>query len=76
MILVIGMLIAILTVLILRIGGHFGPILLMDFRKPTIALISYIIIFLALISPIIVEAVSNPCPLSGPGKDPRTGWGG
>jgi hypothetical protein len=40
-----------------------------------IGFVLFITIFLTLFSPVIIEYNRNPRHLSGPGKDPRQGWG-
>jgi uncharacterized membrane protein YgcG len=65
--LVIGVLIAILAFLLFRIGDAFWPAWMFDYRNPLSALVGFLAIFLALASPILVSANSDPRSLSGPG---------
>ncbi|MCG2784378.1 MAG: hypothetical protein L6461_04660 [Anaerolineae bacterium] len=67
MTLVIGVLIATLAFLFFKIGGIFWPAWMLGYRNPLIALTGFLAIFLAFASPIIVNANSDPRPLSGTG---------
>jgi hypothetical protein len=67
-------LLAILSILIFQIGDVLWPVWMVDYRKPLIALFLFLTLFLACLSPLIIEFTRNPRALSGPGKDPRQGW--
>jgi uncharacterized RDD family membrane protein YckC len=75
----LGMLIAFLLVtalgLILGVGDFLFPGSLIEYRNSVAGVLLFIVIILMLLSPIIVDFNSNPRQLSGPGKDPRQGWG-
>lgn len=65
--LVIGSMIAILAVLLFKIGDIFWPAWLFDLRAPLMALTAFLILFLLFAAPVIVGFSSDPRPLSGPG---------
>jgi anaerobic C4-dicarboxylate transporter len=67
-------LLAIILVLIFRVGDFLWPSWMIESRNLIAGILSFIMIFLILLSPIIIEFNSNPRPFSGPGKDPRQGW--
>ena len=69
----ITFLLAIILVLIFRVGEVLWPVWLVESRTLIAGIMSFIVIFLFLSSPIIIEFNSNPRHLSGPGKDPRFG---
>ena len=75
---VFTILIAILGILIFQVGYALWPAWMIDYRKPFIALFLFLTIFLACLSPIIIEFTRNPRPLSGPGRAPQLppeqGW--
>jgi hypothetical protein len=71
LIVVISILLAILLVLLFRVGGDYWPTWLINSRKLLATILSFVVIFLILLSPIIIEATSNPRVLSGPGKNPK-----
>jgi vacuolar-type H+-ATPase subunit I/STV1 len=73
LILVISILMGFLFLLFFKIGGFFWPIWLSDYRKSLIGLVLFVTIYLGVLSPLMIEANSNPRPLSGPGRDPRFG---
>ena len=68
---VIAILSIILLVLIFRVGEVLWLGWMIAYRKQIIGLILFIILFLFFLSPIIIEADSNPRALSGPGKNPK-----
>ena len=68
---VISILSVILLVLLLKVGGNYWPAWLIDSRKLLITVLSFITIFVILLSPIIIEATINSRMLSGPGKNPE-----
>jgi hypothetical protein len=67
----IGFLIVILLVLLLRLGEGWWPAWLIAYRTQTEAAVALAVILLILLSPVLVEASSNPRVLSGPGKNPE-----
>jgi hypothetical protein len=75
LLLVIGSLVAVLTILIFKVGGSLWPDWLMDYRRLFIAILGFVVIFLTLFSPIIIEFNSDPGQKSGPGDLP-SGYGG
>ena len=62
-------------VLGLRVGEVLWPLWIVDHRTQIIGVVLLAVFLLTLLSPIIVEVNSNPRTLSGPGKNPRQGWG-
>ena len=62
-----------LAFFIFKPGEGFWPEWLVYERGAFIAILGIIILFLILMSPIIVVTESDPRPLSGPGKNPKTG---
>jgi hypothetical protein len=71
LIMIFSALAGILIFLIFEIGISLWPLWLVDIRKQFIALLVFIVIFLAFLAPIIIEYNSDPRPLSGPGRIPR-----
>jgi cytochrome bd-type quinol oxidase subunit 2 len=71
LILVISILLLMLLVLLFRVGGSYWPAWLIHSRKLLAVILAFVSIFLILLSPIIIEATSNPRALSGPGKNPK-----
>jgi hypothetical protein len=71
LVLIIAILLIILLVLIFRVGEVLWLGWMIAYRKQIIGLILFIILFLFFLSPIIIEADSNPRALSGPGKNPK-----
>ena len=67
----ITFLIATLLALILRAGEALWPVWLVAHRTQVEAIILLAIIVVLLVSPLIIEANSNPRALSGPGKNPE-----
>lgn len=67
----IASLIAIIFILLFWVGKVLWPVWLTEYRSSIIGFILFIVIFLILLSPIIIEATSNPRALSGPGKNPK-----
>jgi hypothetical protein len=72
--LIFTILISVLGILIFKVGEVVWPAWMIDYRKPFMALFLFLTLFLACLSPIIIEYTRNPRPFSGPGKDPRQGW--
>ena len=66
----ISSLIAIIAILIFRVGQTLWPLWLVEYRSRIIALLLFALIFAILLSPIIIEFSRNPRALSGPGKNP------
>jgi hypothetical protein len=73
LILSIIFLLAIILVLAFKVGEALWPVWLVESRTFIVGILSFIVIFLFLLSPIIVEFNSNPRHLSGLGRDPRFG---
>ena len=71
LVLVIVILLVILLVLIFRVGDVLWLGWMIAYRKQIIGLILFITLFLFFLSPIIIEANTNPRTLSGPGKNPK-----
>ena len=69
--LLIGFLIAILLGLLFRVGEVWWPAWIIAHRTQTEGIFVLAVILLLLLSPILVEANSNPRVLSGPGKNPE-----
>jgi hypothetical protein len=67
----IGFLIAILIVLMFRVGELWWPGWLVTHRTQTEGILALAVIILILLSPLLIEANSNPRVLSGPGKNPE-----
>ena len=61
---------AVLVLLIFQVGGILWPVWIMHARGGLIALLVFLEIFLIFMSPVIIEANSDPRPLSGPGRNP------
>jgi hypothetical protein len=74
LVLFITFLLAIILVLIFRLGEGLWPGWMIEYRNQISGIILFIIILLILLSPIIIKFNSHPKVLSGPGKDPRRGW--
>lgn len=68
--LLIAVLTAILLALIFKVGQGWWPAWMILHRGQIEGMILLAIVLLILLSPIIVEASSNPRALSGPGKYP------
>jgi len=71
-ILIISLLTA-LAFFIFKLGEGYWPEWMIYERGVFITILGASSLFLILMSPIIVATESDPRPLSGPGKDPRTG---
>jgi len=72
LIIVLSILIALLGFLLFKIGGNHWPAWMVDLRTLFMAIIGFLVIFISLMSPIMIEVNSNPRTLSGPGKNPKT----
>jgi hypothetical protein len=66
-------LLAVLVFFIFKPGEDSWPEWMVYGREVYIAILGIINLFLILMSPIIVVTESDPRPLSGPGKNPKTG---
>ena len=66
-------LLAALAFFIFKPGEDFWPEWMVYERGAFIVILGAISFFLILMSPIIVVTESDPRPLSGPGKNPKTG---
>lgn len=73
--LVLLLLTALALLLAFRVGERFWPAWMSTYRTLLIGLDLLGLVTTLLLSPLIIEANSNPRPLSGPGHDPRQGWG-
>ena len=73
LIILITSLLIVLAFFIFTPGKDFWPGWMIDERRIFIAILGIIIAILILMSPIIVVTESDPRPLSGPGKNPKTG---
>lgn len=74
LVLVITFLLTIILVLAFSIGHAVWPQWIVEHRTQIAGILSFITICLIALSPIIVEANSKPRALSGPGRNPKTGW--
>jgi len=64
------------VILMFNIGNSFYSSWLITHRTQIIGVLLFVIIIVAISSPLIVEVNSNPRPLSGPGKNPKMDpWG-
>lgn len=66
---------AIALALIFRVGEAWWSLWMVSHRTQLIGLVLFILLFLIALSPLFVEANTNPRPLSGPGKNPKGPWG-
>jgi fumarate reductase subunit C len=64
----IGILIVVLAVFIFKPGEDSWPRWVLVIRNPVMVILSTLIVFLAITSPLIVEVHFYPRPLSGPGR--------
>ena len=71
--LLIVFLIAVILMLLLGEGDFLLPAGMVAYRNQIAGVLSFVVIILILLFPIIVDFNSNPRTLSGPGKDPRHG---
>jgi len=58
-----------LIVLISGVGQTFWPAWMVDYRTALVAFLLVLVIFFALMAPVIIEFSSDPRPLSGPGRN-------
>ncbi len=72
--LLITFLIAIILGLIFKVGESWWPTWVINYRKAITGILLFVVMYLILLSPIMIEFNSNPRHLSGPGKNPREGW--
>ena len=68
--LLIAVLLAIVLILTFRVGNAWWPAWLSEYRVLLRGVLLFSVVLVFLLSPIIVEANSNPRTLSGPGKWP------
>ena len=68
--LLIAFLIVLLLALIFRAGDAWWPVWVVEHQKQAMGIIVLAIVCLVLLSPVIIEADSNPRGLDGPGKNP------
>jgi hypothetical protein len=68
--LLIAFLIVLLLALLFRVGDSWWPIWMVEYQKQVTGIILLAIVCLVLLSPVIIEADSNPRGLDGPGKNP------
>src|SRR5215212_4157945 len=71
LVLLLAFLIVILLVLLLRVGEAWWPSWIVAHPRQSIGIVLLAIICVLAVSPIIIEADSNPRALSGPGKNPK-----
>ena len=71
LVVLISFLIAILLVMIFRVGEALWPLWLVEHQSRVVAILLLVIICSILLSPIMIEATSNTRTLSGPGKNPK-----
>lgn len=69
--LLIAFLVVVLLGLIFSLGEAWWPTWLLEHRTQVEGIIVLAVSCLILLSPVIIEADSNPRPLSGPGKNPE-----
>lgn len=65
------LLITTLLALIFRVGKDVWPAWVITHRTQSIGILSFALVCLILLAPILVEATSNTRTLSGPGKNPK-----
>jgi hypothetical protein len=70
---VIAFLSIILLALIFRVGEAYWALWLIEHRTLGIGVVLLLLVVVSLLSPVIIEANSNPRTLQGPGHDPRFG---
>jgi hypothetical protein len=71
----ITVLIAILLALTFGVGQVLWSAWIIEHRNQIIGVIGWVLLAVIVSAPIIIEFNRNPRHLSGPGKDPRQGWG-
>lgn len=67
---IITILLAMLAYLYFKAGVALWPLWLVSHRERVMVLVTFVLAIMILLSPVIVEAGSNPRPLSGPGRRP------
>jgi hypothetical protein len=72
LILVISLLLSVLFFFVFKIGGIFWPAWLVELRWPILYILIFVTIYISLFAPVMIEANSNPRPLSGPGRNHGT----
>lgn len=71
LVLLISFLIAMLLMVVFRVGESLWPLWLVEYQLRVIAILLLVILCSILLSPLMIEAPSNTRTLSGPGKNPR-----
>ena len=66
-----AILIIALALLVFNVGKGFWPSWMIDHRRLFISIGVVLLIFLALMSPVIIQTIVNPQPHTGPGKNPE-----
>ena len=74
LILLLSLLTAVFIVFVFNIGRTLWPIWFITHRMQMIGLLVLVTLVVFFSSPLIIEASSNPRPLSGPGKNPKWGY--
>ncbi len=64
----LAMMSVLMAILYSKVGEGLWPAWLIDWRNLIIAILVVALIFLTLMSPVIIEANSNPRTLTGPGR--------
>jgi len=67
----VAVMVIVVIILIFDVGSAYWGNFLIEHRRFFIGILLLLVLSLSLISPLIVEANSNPRPLSGPGKNPK-----
>ena len=73
LIFLIAFLLLIILVLMFGVGEIWWPAWIIEYRFRIMGVLILVELILALSAPVIIEADSNPRPLSGPGKNPQLG---
>ncbi len=71
LILLISFLSAILLILLFKVGETWWPGWMIDHQRQIMGIVLLAIICVMVLSPLIIEADTNPQALSGPGKNPK-----
>ena len=69
----IMLLVTMALILIFKLGQGLWSVWIIAHRIQIIGLLLLILVVVIFVSPVIIEASSNPRPLTGPGRDPRQG---
>ncbi len=70
---ILAILLLLLALLIFKAGVTVWPDWLVHYRSVFIGVLGLAVIFLGLMTPVILEFMKDPRPLSGPGKNPEIG---